>query len=75
MAYETDNLFVVRVQICLSGYWHAEPEEGGKTTFTKGAWAHPQMAPNQETLSECGKGKVAFKPKRGDAILFFDRQV
>ena len=47
MAYETDNLFVVRVQICLSGYWHAEPEEGGKTTFTKGAWAHPQMAPNQ----------------------------
>ncbi len=28
---------------------------------------------SQGNFSECAKGHVAYKPKRGDALLFWDR--
>ncbi|KAG2495661.1 hypothetical protein HYH03_006261 [Edaphochlamys debaryana] len=51
-----------------------EPEEGGETTFTNSEWAHPEIGKALDpTFSSCAKGHVAMKPKRGDALLFFDR--
>ena len=51
------------------------PEEGGETTFTDSTWLNPEAAPKPEEQSACAKGHVAFKPKRGDAMLFWDVHV
>ncbi|KAG1666962.1 hypothetical protein FOA52_004245 [Chlamydomonas sp. UWO 241] len=51
------------------------PEEGGETAFpeTKG-WLHSEMGePKQGNFSACAKGHVAYKPKPGDALMFYDR--
>ncbi|KAJ9512849.1 hypothetical protein QJQ45_029174 [Haematococcus lacustris] len=50
------------------------PEEGGETAFPhSNGWLHPEMGePTQGPFSECAKGHVAYKPKRGDALMFFD---
>lgn len=50
------------------------PEEGGETAFPHAApWLHPEMgAPTQGSFSDCANGTVAFKPRRGDALLFYD---
>lgn len=50
------------------------PESGGETAFTSGGkFVHPAMGEEtQGPFSDCAKGLVAFKPKRGDALLFYD---
>ncbi|KAG2495664.1 hypothetical protein HYH03_006264 [Edaphochlamys debaryana] len=58
-----------------------EPEEGGETTFVNSAvllycsqWIHPEIGQALDPgFSKCAKGHVAMKPKRGDALLFWDR--
>ena len=64
-----------KAQALAHALFPVEPEFGGETAFTDSEWAHPEMAPPQETLSDCAKGHVAYKPKRGDALLFYDLQV
>ncbi|KAG2500261.1 hypothetical protein HYH03_001839 [Edaphochlamys debaryana] len=50
------------------------PEEGGETAFTDSRWAHPDIAEQAgaANFSACARGHVAFKPRRGDALLFWD---
>lgn len=50
------------------------PEEGGETAFPQtNGWIHPEMGePSQGPFSDCAKGHVAYKPKQGDALMFFD---
>eukprot|EP00798_Chlamydomonas_sp_ICE-L_P026246 gene26246-17345_t len=51
----------------------AAPEEGGETAFpdSKG-WLHQEMATAQGKMSDCAKGHVFYKPKIGDALMFYD---
>jgi len=51
----------------------SDPEEGGETSFPElSEWAHPEMAHKYGSkFSECAKGHVAFRPKMGDALLFW----
>lgn len=49
-----------------------EPDSGGETAFTNSEWSNPELAKQAGDLSNCAKGHVAYKPKRGDALLFFD---
>jgi hypothetical protein len=52
----------------------ADIEEGGETAFprtTEDDWADPEQKKYSETFSDCAKGHVAFKPKKGDALLFY----
>ena len=52
----------------------ADPEEGGETSFPEegSEWANPQKkALYDKDLSECAKGHVAFRPRRGDGLLFW----
>ncbi|KAG2496397.1 hypothetical protein HYH03_005624 [Edaphochlamys debaryana] len=53
------------------------PEEGGETAFVNSEWAHPDIAINAgaSNFSKCAQGHVAYRPKRGDALLFFDTNV
>jgi prolyl 4-hydroxylase len=48
-------------------------EEGGETAFPhSSAWAYPEAQKQYDpTFSECAKGHVAFKPKKGDALMFW----
>ncbi|KXZ48812.1 hypothetical protein GPECTOR_25g397 [Gonium pectorale] len=52
------------------------PEAGGETAFTDSTWAHPELAAEAEraNLSACARGHVAYRPRRGDALMFFDTQ-
>ncbi|KAG1658827.1 hypothetical protein FOA52_008252 [Chlamydomonas sp. UWO 241] len=51
-----------------------EPESGGETAFPNSKeWLHPEMGePTQGEFSDCAKGHVAYKPKSGDALMFYD---
>lgn len=50
----------------------SDVEEGGETAFPQGSkWADPSMAQKGGPWSDCAKGNVAAKPKRGDAALFY----
>ena len=51
-----------------------EPEEGGETAFpNSNGWLHPEMGePAQGPFSPCAKGHVAYKPRQGDALMFYD---
>eukprot|EP00798_Chlamydomonas_sp_ICE-L_P021599 gene21599-28598_t len=52
-----------------------EPEEGGETAFVKSdGWLHKEMSTQQGNLSSCAQGHVAYKPKVGDALMFYDVQ-
>ncbi len=53
------------------------PEEGGETAFpSSNGWLHPEMGEkSQGSFSECAKGHVAYKPKAGDALMFYDLTV
>ncbi|KAL6755211.1 hypothetical protein V8C86DRAFT_2682598 [Haematococcus lacustris] len=54
----------------------ADTEEGGETAFPDAThWAHPSLALASANLSECARGRVAFKPKQGDALLFYSIRV
>eukprot|EP00877_Chromochloris_zofingiensis_P008230 jgi/Chrzof1/3660/Cz13g04040.t1 len=47
-------------------------EEGGETAFPEGSeWAHASQQQRLGPVSKCAAGHVAFKPKKGDALLFF----
>ncbi|GIL49191.1 hypothetical protein Vafri_5341 [Volvox africanus] len=50
------------------------PDAGGETAFTDSVWGHPELArqADQANLSSCARGHVAYKPKCGDALMFFD---
>uniref|UniRef100_A0A7S0X1H1 procollagen-proline 4-dioxygenase n=1 Tax=Chlamydomonas leiostraca TaxID=1034604 RepID=A0A7S0X1H1_9CHLO len=49
-----------------------EPEEGGETAFPTSEWISPELVKRYDGgFSDCAKGHVAFKPKRGDALLFW----
>ncbi|EFJ44769.1 hypothetical protein VOLCADRAFT_64430, partial [Volvox carteri f. nagariensis] len=64
---ENDSPRMATVLLYLS-----EPELGGETAFPQAAsWAHPAMAQLFGPFSDCVKGNVAFKPRRGDALLFW----
>uniref|UniRef100_A0A7S0WXR7 Fe2OG dioxygenase domain-containing protein n=1 Tax=Chlamydomonas leiostraca TaxID=1034604 RepID=A0A7S0WXR7_9CHLO len=52
----------------------ADTEEGGETAFPdRSEWVSPASAAQAGAgaFSECAHGSVAFKPKLGDALLFF----
>lgn len=44
----------------------ADPVAGGETVFMNAT------APESSELSECARGHVAYKPKRGDALMFYN---
>jgi prolyl 4-hydroxylase len=49
-----------------------EPQEGGETAFPNSQWISPEVQQKYGSgLSDCAKNVVAFKPKRGDALLFW----
>lgn len=62
-------------RVCSILIYLVAPEEGGETAFPQSdAWLHPEVGePTQGNFSACAKGHVAYKPKRGDALLFFDK--
>lgn len=64
-------------RVCTVLIYLVPPEEGGETAFPRSdAWIHPEAGePMQGNFSQCAKGHVAYKPRRGDALLFFDRMV
>jgi len=54
----------------------SDVEEGGETAFPDGSvWSDPEIPKRLEAagvqLSDCAKGHVAYKPKAGDAVLFY----
>ena len=50
----------------------ADVEEGGETAFPDGSkWISKEVEQHSGPFTECAKGHVAFKPKAGDALLFF----
>jgi len=54
----------------------SDVEEGGETAFPHNSqWTDPDIPNRLEAagvkLSECAKGHVAYKPKAGDAVLFY----
>ncbi|GFR51271.1 hypothetical protein Agub_g13579 [Astrephomene gubernaculifera] len=52
-----------------------EPDFGGETAFLSSEWSHPELAARADregNFSECARGHVAYRPKRGDALMFFD---
>lgn len=50
----------------------SDVEEGGETAFPdSNQWAHPDLAKTMGPFSKCTEGGVAFKPKLGDALLFW----
>ncbi|GIL84045.1 hypothetical protein Vretimale_11080 [Volvox reticuliferus] len=52
-------------------YLH-DTEEGGETAFPdSSAWLNAELADRMGPFSECAKGKVAFRPKKGDALMFW----
>jgi len=61
-------------RVCSVLIYLVAPEEGGETAFpNSNGWLHPEMGePTQGPFSDCAKGHVAYKPKRGDALLFYD---
>jgi prolyl 4-hydroxylase len=69
----TDSLENDSPRIATLLIYLADPEEGGETAFPEGsAWSHPGLADVFDPeLSECAKGHVAFKPRRGDGLLFW----
>ncbi len=48
----------------------ADTEEGGETTFPYAEGFDPEVLKGD--FSSCAKGKLAVKPKKGSAILFWD---
>ncbi|KAG2499110.1 hypothetical protein HYH03_002695 [Edaphochlamys debaryana] len=53
----------------------SDPELGGETAFPQATeWADPAMPEKFGPFSECVKSNVAFKPRRGDALLFWSVQ-
>uniref|UniRef100_A0A7R9VYF6 Fe2OG dioxygenase domain-containing protein n=1 Tax=Chlamydomonas euryale TaxID=1486919 RepID=A0A7R9VYF6_9CHLO len=48
-----------------------EPSEGGETAFPNSEWVDPELAERNGPFSDCAEGHVAFKPKVGDALLFW----
>jgi len=47
-------------------------EEGGETAFPdSNKWVFPEQATRQGSFSPCAAGSVAFKPKKGDALMFW----
>lgn len=49
----------------------ADTEEGGETAFPGGSsWVDPSLGEELGPFSDCARGNVAAKPKKGDAILF-----
>ena len=61
-------------RICTVLIYLTEPEEGGETAFPKTTpedWADSSQLQYEANFSDCAKGHVAVKPKRGDALLFY----
>ena len=48
-----------------------DTEEGGETAFPDSDWIEPESEYAQQKFSKCAENGVAFKPKRGDGLLFF----
>ncbi|EFJ47859.1 hypothetical protein VOLCADRAFT_60971, partial [Volvox carteri f. nagariensis] len=52
-------------------YLH-DTEEGGETAFPdSSSWLTPDLATRMGPFSECAQGHVAFRPKKGDALMFW----
>ncbi|MEW5317239.1 MAG: hypothetical protein WDW38_008556 [Sanguina aurantia] len=50
----------------------ADPIAGGETSFPQAThWADSAMPAALGPFSKCAQGKVAFRPRRGDALLFW----
>ena len=47
-----------------------DTEEGGETAFPDSDWIEPESEYGAAKFSKCAEN-VAFKPKRGDGLLFF----
>jgi len=48
-------------------------EEGGETIFPYGKWLDPKMASSLDDATQCAKGKLGMRPKKGDAVMFYDK--
>lgn len=50
------------------------PDSGGETAFVNSKWLSRELADSleSENVSTCAKGHVAYMPRRGDALMFFD---
>ena len=59
-------------RVCTVLIYLSEPEEGGETAFPSGSqWIDPSVEERMGPFSDCAKGHVAAKAKKGDALLFF----
>ena len=61
-------------RLCTVLVYLAEPDEGGETAFPKTSsddWADASQREYERGFSECAQGHVAFKPRKGDALLFY----
>jgi 2OG-Fe(II) oxygenase superfamily len=61
-------------RICTVLVYLTDAEEGGETAFPKtsdGDWADVSQRSTSTGFSDCARGHVAAKPKKGDALLFY----
>lgn len=50
----------------------ADVTKGGETAFPEGSkWLTPDLESRMGPFSDCAAGHVAFRPKAGDALLFY----
>ncbi|KAI3428055.1 hypothetical protein D9Q98_006440 [Chlorella vulgaris] len=48
----------------------SDVEQGGETTFPHSEWVSPALPKALGPFSPCAEGKVAVRPRRGDAVVF-----
>eukprot|EP00208_Stichococcus_sp_RCC1054_P005213 CAMPEP_0206139930 /NCGR_PEP_ID=MMETSP1473-20131121/7815_1 /ASSEMBLY_ACC=CAM_ASM_001109 /TAXON_ID=1461547 /ORGANISM="Stichococcus sp, Strain RCC1054" /LENGTH=364 /DNA_ID=CAMNT_0053533881 /DNA_START=282 /DNA_END=1376 /DNA_ORIENTATION=- len=70
-----DSLIEVSPRVATVLIYLADTEEGGETAFPQDSqWADPALAERYGPFSDCAQGHVAFKPKKGAALLFYSVQ-
>jgi hypothetical protein len=67
----TDCRHLAEAKRCILVVLLADIQEGGETAFSKSEWLN-ETAQRAAVPSECAHAKVFVKPRKGNALLFWD---